>query len=106
MASLNRENGEVRRRDEQAATGALAGRVAESARLDALVDTVAGGGRAVLLLVGEAGIGKSALAAHALDAARPGMRTAVGYGVPLTIEQALAPWRAVLQSFGTTFDSH
>lgn len=100
------DNEGVTDRGAEAVNGVLAGRSAELRRVRSAVTGVALGTGGVLLLVGEAGIGKSALAAAAVDAAPDGVRTAVAHAVPLTIEQPLAPWRAVLRSLGAGFDSH
>lgn len=85
----------------------LLGRVAEKRRLCALVDHVVGGKSGAILLVGEAGIGKSALAVLAGGLAEvAGARTAIGHGVPLTIEQPLQPVLAALDRLGAALGGH
>ena len=81
----------------------LVGRFEEQRRLEELVGAACRGTAGTLLLVGEAGIGKSALARRALDlAGAEGARGAMGQGVPLTIEQPLQPVIDALHGLGGT----
>jgi hypothetical protein len=68
----------------------LVGRRVERARLDALVAAVRSGRSQVLVLRGEAGIGKSALLEHVATQAE-GCRVLVGAGVQADMELAFAP---------------
>lgn len=78
--------------------GRLVGRVGERARLDRLVDGLEDGRPGLLLLVGEAGIGKSVLAQLGRRRARRrGLRTTTGRAVPLTIGQPLQPVLTALE---------
>lgn len=88
-------------RDEQDSAFAddtsLVGRGVERRRLHDLLDALDVGQGGLVLLAGEAGIGKTALADSALaEASCRGVRTAVGRAVPLTIGQALRPVLAAL----------
>lgn len=67
----------------------LYGRGPECARIDLLVDAARGGRSAVLVLRGEAGIGKSALLRHAADAAE-GMLVLRGTGIETESELPFA----------------
>jgi DNA-binding SARP family transcriptional activator len=84
-----------------APTETLVGRVPELAHLRTLTEQVAGGRPAVVVLEGEAGIGKTRLAEAAADAARAAgwavawSRCADDAGAP-----ALWPWRQVLENLG------
>ncbi|HEV8594850.1 MAG TPA: tetratricopeptide repeat protein [Thermoplasmata archaeon] len=74
----------------------LIGRAAELAKLDAQLESAAGGRGRVVFLAGEAGIGKSRLLAElaALAAAR-GFRTMAG----TCFHEALTPYSAFLEAF-------
>jgi DNA-binding CsgD family transcriptional regulator len=75
----------------------LIGRAVERRRLHELLDGLEAGHGGLVLLAGEAGIGKSALADSArTDAERRGIRSVVGRAVPLSIGQALRPVLAAL----------
>jgi class 3 adenylate cyclase/DNA-binding CsgD family transcriptional regulator len=74
------------------------GRAAELARLHRVLDSVASGRGAVVLIRGEAGIGKTRLATEALDQARSrGWRILTGQASPLGTGLGLEP---ILAAFG------
>jgi predicted ATPase len=73
----------------------LVGRRAERARLDAFVAEVRSGRSQVLVLRGEAGIGKSALLEHVATQAE-GCRVLAGAGVQADTELAFAALHQVL----------
>jgi len=72
-----------------AGTRVLRGRDAESALLDGIVTAVRGGESRTLLLLGEAGVGKTALLQH-LIAAAPDLQIARAVGVESEMELAFA----------------
>lgn len=75
---------------------ALFGRTSDLAALTAARAAVLGGSGRLVLITGEAGIGKSALAQRALeDAAADGCRVARGFAVDDPGAPALWPWRRV-----------
>jgi predicted ATPase len=73
----------------------LVGRRLERARLDAFVAEVRSGHSQVLVLRGEAGIGKSTLLEHVATQAE-GCRVLAGAGVPADTEFAFAALHQVL----------
>jgi DNA-binding CsgD family transcriptional regulator len=76
---------------------ALVGRSAETGRIDAILSRLGGGGDALLIL-GDPGIGKSALLRHArLRAAAAGIRSLVTTGVESEAELAFAGLHQLLQ---------
>src|SRR5688500_113652 len=79
----------------------LVGRADEQVRLQALVDGACAGRGRTAVLVGEAGIGKSALVAALRECtAVAGARFALGQAVPVSIEQPLRPLLSVLAQLG------
>ncbi len=81
----------------------ICGREAEVAVLGEAVDRVAAGGPAVVLVEGEAGIGKSRLLAAVLaDAAGRGMRVAAGRAEEL---ERTRPFGVLAEAFGCTRSS-
>jgi DNA-binding CsgD family transcriptional regulator/tetratricopeptide (TPR) repeat protein len=77
----------------------LVDRGAEQRLLRGLVEAAAGGRGGAVLLLGEAGVGKSALAeAAAAFAARAGLATSIGRALHLQVERPLA---AALEALGT-----
>jgi DNA-binding CsgD family transcriptional regulator len=75
----------------------LVGRRRELERIDRLVAALGEGRTDAIVLVGEAGIGKTALADRAAEQARRvGATITIGRAVPVTIEQPLQPVLAAL----------
>src|SRR5262249_17765903 len=81
----------------QTAEAPLLGRHSECAALAEAFAALAASQRRVVLLEGEAGIGKSRLAAHALGTARAhNVGSLVGSGDPLEVRTPFFAWRAAL----------
>lgn len=81
------------------ADAAFAGRAAEAQHIEAALDAARAGHNRVLAAVGEAGIGKSTLAAFALRrAAHLGVRAAAAVGDPVQRAMPYAGWRAVVEA--------
>src|SRR3712207_3606456 len=78
----------------------LVGRASECARLDELLERARAGRSGVLLLRGEAGIGKTALCAYAVDRAE-GMRVLTARGVESESE---IPYAGLSQLFRPVLD--
>lgn len=79
----------------------LVGRRHELEQLDRLVDATAAGRGQVVLVSGEAGVGKTSLTAELADrAARVGFAVAVTRWSETLDRPALAPWHVVLEQLG------
>src|SRR5258707_7913415 len=81
----------------------LLGREREREVLDRLLDGVRGGRGGVLVVHGEAGVGKTALLEYAVEAAR-GFRTARTSGVQAEMEMPFAPVQQLCSPFSDFLD--
>ncbi len=90
----------------RAVSPTLIGRHAELARLHRAIDVVAGGSRAVVLLAGEAGVGKTRLLQELVEWARgTGLHVCVGRCVDLgAVAWPLAPLREILDDLAEDLD--
>ncbi len=76
----------------------IAGRAVEAMRIEAALDAALAGHNRVLAIIGEAGIGKSTLAAFARrQAAAVGLRAVSAVGDPVARAVPYAAWRAVVE---------
>jgi len=100
LIRIYRPTGEVGRPSDEEATGTLIGRRAEVARLAAGLDHVQDGGGRVLLIEGEAGIGKSRLVEELAQLMRQrGVAGLIGAGRSIEQQTPYRAWRDIFTSY-------
>jgi len=100
LIRIYRPTGELGRRSAEEATGALIGRRAELDRLAVALDHVQAGGSRVLLIEGEAGIGKSRLVEELTGLMRErGVAGLIGAGRSIEQQTPYRAWRDIFSSY-------
>ncbi|MFB9443862.1 AAA family ATPase [Dactylosporangium vinaceum] len=84
--------------------GKLVGRQAEQRRIADRIAQAAKGNGGVLLIVGEAGLGKTSLAEHAAEQARPDLTVAWSRCAEASATPAFWPWTQILRAIGGSED--